>query len=55
MAQADIPAEQMQLIFQTKLSTIDKKMGQLEQMRSMLTHLMRGAACPLNKQCVIHQ
>lgn len=52
VAQADIPAEQMQLIFQTKLSTIDEKINQLEQMRSMLTHLMLGAPCPLKQQCV---
>ena len=52
-AQDEIPASQVQGIFQEKLNMIDEKIAQLHQIRSMLSRLTQGEACPLRKDCPI--
>lgn len=52
-AQNEIPALQVQTIFQEKLNMIDEKIAQLHRMRSMLSGLVQGEACPLRKDCPI--
>ena len=51
--QGEIPAIQVQDIFQDKLNMIDEKIAQLHRMRSMLSGLVQGEACPLRKDCPI--
>ncbi|MDF2416134.1 MerR family DNA-binding protein [Acinetobacter beijerinckii] len=54
-AQDEIPASQVQNIFFEKLATIDEKINQLNQIRSMLSRFTQGVACPLRKDCPIPQ
>ncbi|MDH0029887.1 MULTISPECIES: MerR family transcriptional regulator [unclassified Acinetobacter] len=52
-AQDEIPAIQVQGIFQEKLNMIDEKIAQLHQIRTMLSRFTQGEACPLRKDCPI--
>ncbi|MDM1018922.1 MerR family transcriptional regulator [Acinetobacter sp. VNK23] len=52
-AQDEIPATQVQGIFQEKLNMIDEKITQLHQIRTMLSRFTQGEACPLRKDCPI--
>lgn len=52
-AQDEIPAPQVQSIFQDKLDLIDEKIAQLHQIRTMLSQFTQGEACPLRKDCPI--
>ncbi|ENX60411.1 MULTISPECIES: MerR family DNA-binding protein [Acinetobacter] len=52
-AQDEIPAPQVQSIFQDKLDLIDEKIAQLHQIRTMLSRFTQGEACPLRKDCPI--
>jgi len=52
-AQDEIPASQVQNIFQDKLDLIDEKIAQLHQIRTMLSRFTQGEACPLRKDCPI--
>lgn len=51
--QAEIPAPQLQSIFQEKLNVINEKIDQLNQIKSMLNRLTQGEACPLRRDCSI--
>ena len=52
-AQDEIPAIQVQGIFQEKLNMIDEKIAQLHQIRTMLSRFTQGEACQLRKDCPI--
>ena len=54
-SEQEIPAHQMQNIFQEKLAAIDEKIFQLQQMRTMLSQFTQGEPCPLRRDCSIPQ
>ncbi|MCW8040856.1 MULTISPECIES: MerR family transcriptional regulator [Acinetobacter] len=49
--ESEIPAEQFQEILQDKLNTVREKIGQLQQMQTMLENLMKREPCPFKKGC----
>lgn len=51
--QGEIPAIQVQDIFQDKLNMIDEKIEQLMNIKTMLSRLTQGEACPLRTDCPI--
>ncbi|NAR97690.1 MerR family DNA-binding protein [Acinetobacter haemolyticus] len=53
--QNEIPAPQVQNIFQEKLNMIDKKIAQLNQIKNMLNRFTQGEACPLRRDCTVPQ
>lgn len=53
--QNEIPAPQVQNIFQEKLNMIDEKIAQLNQIKNMLNRFTQGKACPLRRDCTVPQ
>ena len=51
--QGEIPAIQVQDIFQDKLNMIDEKIEQLMNIKTMLSRFTQGEACPLRTDCPI--
>ncbi|MCH7309935.1 heavy metal-responsive transcriptional regulator [Acinetobacter sp. ANC 4805] len=51
--QGEIPAIQVQDIFQDKLNMIDEKIEQLMNIKTMLSRFTQGEACPLRADCPI--
>ncbi|ENX18181.1 hypothetical protein F895_00253 [Acinetobacter sp. CIP 64.2] len=51
--QDEIPAAQLQTILQEKLSRIDEKIAQLDQIKAMLHKLTQGEPCPLRADCAV--
>lgn len=51
--QGEIPAIQVQDIFLDKLNMIDEKIEQLMNIKTMLSRLTQGEACPLRTDCPI--
>ena len=51
--QGEIPAIQVQDIFQDKLNMIDEKIEQLMNIKTMLSLFTQGEACPLRTDCPI--
>ena len=51
--QDEIHAAQLQTILQEKLSRIDEKIAQLDQIKAMLHKLTQGEPCPLRADCAV--
>ncbi|MFW1851751.1 MerR family transcriptional regulator [Acinetobacter guillouiae] len=47
----EIPAEQFHMILKDKLSVIDEKILQLQNIQNLLENLVVGEACPFKKDC----